>query len=215
MLNNIYNNKNNSRKNLRLLAFIAISAFVSTKAFAQETSIGKPNAKVTIIEYASLTCSHCAEFQKNVFDGIKKKYIDSGKVKYIFRPYPTEPIGLSVGMQIIADCAPNDKRLSIIDAYLNNQQSIFKAAANKEGALPLLLDMAQKYGGLDQGKARQCLADRSNTNRIIATANYAQKRYKITGTPSLIINGKLYTNSANTPYTLKSISEYIDKEYGR
>ena len=81
--------------------------------------LGNPKAKVTVIEFASLTCPHCAQFQQVVFPDIKKNYIDTGKIRYVFKDYPLDELAM-VGA-VLARCAPADRGLKLIDTMFKNQ----------------------------------------------------------------------------------------------
>ena len=146
--------------------------------------IGDPDAPVTMIEYASLSCPHCAAFHKNTFPIIKKEYIDTGIVKFIFRDYPLNYPALEGSM--IARCAGQKMHAKYISTLFNLQKKWVVANNSKE----LLFDIV-KNGGITQEEFDKCLANKELENQILNDLLYAQKTFNIKTTPSFIINGKL------------------------
>lgn len=200
-----------------MVNFMAIIFFVNS-SFAQYAPtndnmpfLGNPNAKVTIIEYGSLTCSHCKEFQDKVFSTLRDKYINTGKIKFIYKPFLTEPIELSMGMQIIADCAGGDKRYKIIEDFFANQTKVFEAATSSQGPLNFMLTIGER-NGLSKGQAKMCLGTEVMQTNIENIMNFAHKTYGISGTPSIIINGKLIVPPNNEEYSAAFVSNAIDSE---
>ncbi len=152
---------------------------------ADDMAMGSVKAPVQIIEYASLTCPHCAEFHEKEFPKLKAKYIDTGKVRFIFRQYPTAPVPFAVGAEAVARCAGPDKYFGLLDV-LFDRQSFWIRSANPRQAL---LDIAAT-AGITKDQFDACVSDEENVKRIQDVSNYASQTYKITGTPSFIINGK-------------------------
>lgn len=175
---------------------------------SRETYLGNANAKVVVIEYGSLTCPHCAHFQTEIFPAIKSRYIDSGKIKYYFRPLPTPPIALSLGLQVIADCA-GAQRYHVIDAYFRRHDELMQAAHSANGALNLALQIANQTGGLSDAQARQCIADRGKIDEIARISQEAQTKYHIDSTPSLVIGETKFDPPAQG-LTIESISSALD-----
>lgn len=154
---------------------------------APEPFLGSPTARVTLIEYGSMTCSHCAHFAHNDFPSIKTNYIDTGKVKFVFRTLPTPPHQVSMAMQIIADCS-GPRRFEVIETFFNIQPSIFAAMEQPRGVLPKLLEVARYNGGLSEDAAKQCIADEANAQKISQIAQSGITRYKLEATPTFIID---------------------------
>ena len=162
---------------------------VKVAAPAPEPFLGSANAPVTLIEYGSMTCSHCAHFAHTDFPIIKARYIDSGKVKFVFRTLPTPPHQVSMGMQVIADCS-GPRRFEVIETFFNVQPSIFAAMEQPRGVLPKILEVARYNGGLTDEVAKQCLANEANARRIAQIAQSGIDRYKLESTPTFVIDNR-------------------------
>lgn len=185
----------------------AFNAKAATNSQPQEAFLGAPNASITIIEYGSLTCSHCAAFQKNVFPELNEKYIKTGKIKYIFRTLPTNPIPLATGLQVLADCA-GPKRYELIDEFFAKQDLIFAAAKSQSGPLSAALRIA-KTKGLNDDVAKACLNDDAMIEKVRNIAENGAITYNINSTPSFIMNGKLLDDKYET-HTIAGFSKIID-----
>ncbi len=144
---------------------------------------GKDDAPVTIVEYASMTCPHCAAFHKATYPELKSKYIDTGKVRFIFREFPLDEIAVAASM--IARCAGGDKTMAMIDVLFNSQNTW----AIRE-PIPPLMQIA-KQAGFTQKSFEECLADQKLYTNIVAVRERASKEYKVESTPTLFINGKV------------------------
>lgn len=201
------------------MAFFAINIYANNVSIAQtipktiaknnEAFLGSPNAKITIIEYGSLTCSHCANFQEKVFPTLNEKYIKTGKVKYIFRTLPTNPIELATGLQVLADCAGGQKRYELIDEFFQKQDLIFAAARSQAGPLSAALRIA-KAKGLNEEKARSCLGNDEMIENVRTIAQNGAQTYNINSTPSFILNGKLLDGDKYETHTIEGFSKIID-----
>lgn len=176
-----------------------------------ESFLGNANAKVVLVEYGSLVCGHCADLATDVMPEIKKKYVDTGKVKFVFRPMPTQPASLSIGLQVIADCAGGQKRYQIIDEFYRNQGIIFQRANSANGALKYALQLANKSAGLDENRAKTCLQDSAMIAKVQDIADWGDRTYKISGTPTLLINGKDIDPMNTNQFTVQFISSQIEK----
>jgi protein-disulfide isomerase len=195
------------------LAAISIPlSSVEVKATEAETFVGRAEAPVTLIEYGSLTCHHCAVFQNDVYPAIKTNYINTGKVRYIFRSLPTPPASLSVGLQVIADCA-GPQRYAVIDAYFGQQDQLMASARQAGGALDLALSIANRASGLSAATARQCIADQSRAQAIFDIAQAGTAQFALDHTPTLIINGEKFEVAGNGEYTVANLSAALDAAY--
>jgi protein-disulfide isomerase len=181
-------------------ALVAAAALFGSApfAFAQTTeelmrpgplpdiAIGKADAPVTIIEYASMTCPHCASFSKTTFPQLKTKYIDTGKVRFIFREFPLDELAVAAAM--LARCVDKEngeKAVALIEVLFNAQD---KWAVRQP--LPPLQQIA-KQAGLSQQAFEQCLADQKLYNDILAMRERGSKEFKVESTPTLFVNGKM------------------------
>lgn len=167
-----------------LAAAVAMAAPVAAadKTGGAEIALGNPNAKVKVIEYASVVCPHCAQFNADVFPAFKKKYIDSGQVYYVFREFPTQPVQLAVAGFMVARCAGTDRYFQVVDKLFTGQGALMESG----NAQKYLLDAAQA-GGIDEAGVRTCLADEAALNALSDRIQHAVDVEKIEATPTFII----------------------------
>ena len=149
-----------------------------------ELSLGDPKG-VTVIEYGSLTCPHCAAFDHEVMPQIKANYIDTGKVHYIFREFSRNP--LDVAAFVLARCVGDDKALATIELLFSQQDKW----AFVDNPLDALLT-AVRPTGLTKDKAMACLQDQSKADAMNKIVQTAVDTVKVTGTPTFVIDGKVY-----------------------
>jgi protein-disulfide isomerase len=152
--------------------------------------LGKADAPVTIIEYASMTCPHCANFHKTTYPALKTKYIDTGKVRFIFREFPLDDLAAAASM--LARCAGPDKAMTLIDVLFASQD---KWAGVRE-PIPPLLQIA-KQAGFTQASFDECLKDQKLYNNILAVRERGSKEFKVESTPTLFVNGKMQKGGAS------------------
>jgi protein-disulfide isomerase len=192
------------REALVLLGSAAASAafLPSFPAFAQNASaedlaaagplgdvaLGPADAKVTIIEYASLTCSHCAAFHKDTYPELKKRYIDTGKVRFILREFPLDPLATAGFM--LARCDGNDKYYPVTDLLFDRQS----AWAFTQKPLDALQQM-MRQAGFSQEKFEGCLKDQKLYDAVVAVRKRAEEKFKVNSTPTFFINGERKTGS--------------------
>ncbi|WP_275789437.1 DsbA family protein [Rhizobium gei] len=151
-----------------------------------EMAIGKADAPVTIVEYMSMTCPHCAAFHNNSFDAIKTKYVDSGKVRFVMREFPFDPRAAAAFM--LARCAPEGQYFPMV-SMLFKQQETWAAAPNGRDAL---LQMS-KLAGFTQDSFEACLTNQKLLDDVNATMQKGANDYKVQSTPTFFINGKQYS----------------------
>lgn len=163
---------------------------------------GSDSAAITIIEYASYSCSHCATFYKNLYPQIKETYIDTNKVKFIFRDYPLDEPSLKAS-QLVHCLVSGKKKLMKV---LFENQSVW--AFNKN--FPEKLENFAKIQGMNSDKFYQCMANESLEEEILKKRMKAFEAYNINSTPSLIINGQLYIGQKNW----YELSEYLNNLLG-
>lgn len=149
-----------------------------------DLAIGPDNAKVTIVEYASMTCGHCMHFHTTVFPEIKKKYVDTGKVRFIFREFPLDARAFAASM--LARCAGPEKALSLIDALFHTQTDW---AFVKTNPTPKLFEIA-KQAGFTQESFDKCLTDQKLLDQLTAIHSRANETFGVNATPTFFINGK-------------------------
>ncbi len=160
----------------------------SSAAEPQEEAIGDPNAPVTIIEYASLTCPHCAHFQKEVLPQLKERYIATGKVRLVYRDFPLDQRALAAS--ILAHCAGPERYFGFLDVLFQTQEGWARA----DDYLAALKQIG-KLGGLTDAQMDACYADQDLTNRILQSRLDAQSQHEVSSTPTFIIGGKSYAGA--------------------
>jgi protein-disulfide isomerase len=154
---------------------------------------GAANAPVTIVEYASMTCPHCARFEKEVMPKLIHDYIDPGKVKVIFRDFPLD--GAARLASALARCVPEDKYYPFVDLLFANQAK-WLADLNGDGRVTadeVVEGLAQmgRFVGFSREKVESCISDQSTLAYIDQTQANAQAKYGINSTPTFIINGEI------------------------
>jgi len=153
----------------------------------EEIFLGNVDAKIIIIEYASMTCIHCSNFHKEIFPKIKEKYIDTKKIKYIFRDFPLDKQALFGS--VLAKCAPKEKYYDFVKLVLSTQK---KWVSNDDAFIDKLKNIG-KLAGLSENKINSCFNDEKLIDSIIKIRSVAEEKYKINSTPSFIINEKKYS----------------------
>ena len=166
-----------------------------------EQAMGSDKAPVTIIEYASLTCSHCAHFTETTFPQLKEKYIDTGKVRFIFREFPFDPV--AAGAFMLARCAPGDKYFAVIDLLFHTQQ---QWAVEKP--LGPLLNVA-KQAGFTEDSFKACLANQKILDGITWVRDRAADTFKVDSTPTFFINGQTAKGAMSIDEMDKLIEPYL------
>lgn len=173
-----------------LAAVLAMAAAGATRAAEGggegDIAMGASNAPVTVIEYASVTCPHCARWDSDVFPAFKRKYIDTGKARYVLREFPTEPEEWAEAGFMIARCAGPAKFFDVVEAFMAGQKTLFE---NHDGKGWLLKGGA--VGGLDPKQVEACLKDVNNQKAMAARIEANDKAFKVEGTPTFFVNGKL------------------------
>lgn len=166
--------------------------------------MGNDKAAVTVIEYASMTCPHCAHFQETTFPELKKRYIDSGKIRYIFREFPLDNLAAAASM--LARCAgENDKNkyFAMIET-LFNQQGTWAV----ERPLPPLLAIAKQAGFTEQS-FNACLSNQKVLDGIEAVRQRAIDKFKVGSTPTFFINGNSYAGAISIDEMAKIIDPLL------
>jgi len=150
--------------------------------------LGSPTAPITIVEYASLTCPHCAHFTDEVLPEIKKKWIDTGKVKLVLRDFPLDDEAVHASM--IARCAPHDRFYAFIDTFFADQAN-WAAAPDYRAALSRLAEL----GGMSKNEVDSCLKDATLENQVISSRLVAANQLGVNATPTFFVNGTKFTGA--------------------
>ena len=145
--------------------------------------VGDPDAKISLVEYFSLTCSHCAHFHIETYPKLKDAYIDTGKVKMEFRDFPLDQWALRAAA--MARCVPSKHYNAMIDVLMRQQSSW----AGSDDVLESLLRIAQ-LAGMKRDFARACMTNAKLLDAIIAMRLEGNKKYDVSSTPSFLLNGK-------------------------
>ena len=194
--------KYNISKFLIIFIFLIFSKYEIIKAKTNgEMFLGNKDAKVTVIEYSSMTCIHCANFHKEVYPKIKENYIDTNKIKFIFRDFPLDKQALFGS--VLAKCAPKEKYFDFVKLILNTQKKWIASDNTFQDKLKNI----GKLAGLNENKINTCFKDEQIVDNILKSRSDAEKKYNITSTPSLIINEKKY--SAMSYETFEKIIENL------
>ena len=170
-----------------LLLAYAVAGSVPAAAQAvspvlQDLPLGKDDAPVTVIEYASLTCPHCADFMNNSFGRIKTAYIDTGKVKWIYRDFPLDQVALRAAM--LARCAGPDHYYAFIET-LFRQQTVWIAQKDPLQGIAAV----GRLGGISADQFDACMKNKDVENAALQNELDAQKQFGVDSTPTFLING--------------------------
>ncbi|MEM7425381.1 MAG: DsbA family protein [Pseudomonadota bacterium] len=194
----------NTTRRIFLAASAATALSFSTPAWAQsvdedklmkpgplgEMALGDDKAPVTIIEYASATCPHCANFHKGTYKELKKKYIDTGKVRFLFREFPFDNASLAAFM--LARCAPKDKYFPIVDVLFAQQQKWASRGADTRGELFNIARLA----GFTEKSFEECLKNEEVARGVIAVRETGVE-LGVASTPTFFVNGVMMRGNSN------------------
>ena len=199
-------------KILQLLISFLLIFFGTNFALSNESSvlnlteddfiIGNNNAPITIIEYASMSCNHCANFHNNTLPDLKKEYIDTGKVKYVFRDFPYNYPALLGSM--VMRCIPSEVRYDYMNALykLQNMWVVRENAITRQELYKIM-----QTGGMTKENFDICLIDVDLENKILQEVMAAQSEFNIRSTPSFLINGDLLEGDKS----IKVFRQILDK----
>ena len=147
-----------------------------------ERALGDEDAPVTIIEYASATCPHCANFHVDTLPALKEEFIDTGKVRFVFREFPFDDLALAAFM--LARCAPEERYFPIIDVLFEEQKSWTQSPREE------LLKIA-RMAGFTEESFNQCLENKEIAEGILEIRSTAAEQYGVNATPTFFVNGKV------------------------
>jgi protein-disulfide isomerase len=149
-----------------------------------EIALGSPTAKVTVVEYASMTCSHCAHFAKDVWPQFKAKYVDTNKIHFVFREFPLDNLAAAASM--LTRCAGGDKTFPLIEVMFEKQGDWAFVEGNP---VPKMFEIA-KQAGFTQESFDNCLKDQKLLDNLTAGRTRASDVFGVSSTPTFFINGK-------------------------
>ena len=191
---------------MKKILIILVFYFVSTVSISAETKrivSGNINAKITIIAYESLTCSHCADFHKDVYPQLKKDYIDTGLAKIEFRHFPLDIAAFNASK--ISQCN-QDQSLKILESLYSNQQIWVKGSTIEEVNDNLKKFIEKEGFNIDFEK---CINNKEIEDFVLNDRIEGTKKFKVNATPTIIINNKKFEKSLNYKNLKKSLEKLI------
>ena len=183
-----------SRRNA-LLAALAAAALAAGQSAGQEPdgmSLGNPKSPVKVVEYASLSCGHCAAFNEQTFPAFKKKYIDTGRVHYTMKEVLTPPQQVAAAGFLMARCAGPSKYFKVVDEVFRSQPRW-----GKEPLLPVFQGIA-KANGMTEAQFEACINDSAGQQALAERVQRGVTQDNVEGTPTFFVNGKRMTQTVPT-----------------
>ena len=165
------------------MAQSAIAASVAKPVSLPDIAIGSAKAPVTITEYSSMSCPHCAAFGQNVFPMLRSKYIDTGKVRFVFREFPLDI--KAAAASILARCAGKGDS----EKYLGAVETLFKLQERLMAQTKDTLIYVGKLHGMSEQEVETCEKDQAQFDKLTADQRYAHQELKVTSTPTFFLNG--------------------------
>ena len=190
-------------KKLFILLTLIFSLTVNANAETKRIISGNVDAKITIIAYESLTCSHCANFHKDVYPQLKKDYIDTGLAKIEFRHFPLDIAAFNASK--ISQCKQNQS-LEILESLYSNQQAWFKGSTIDELNINLKKFLKKEGFNLDFEK---CINDKEIEDFVLNDRIEGTKKFNINATPTIIINNEKFEKSLNYKNLKKTLEKLI------
>lgn len=164
----------------------------------QDRVLGQADAPITIVEYASMTCPHCAHFANEVLPELKKKWIDTGKAKLVMRPFPLDPVALRAEM--LARCLPPERYYPMVETLFRTQEK-WAVAQDWRPAL----ERVARLAGVSDKEFNACLANKALEDEIVQSRLTASTQLDVNGTPTLFVNGKKFEG----PPTVQALDELL------
>lgn len=192
-----------------VLTFIVVLGFCFRSVFAttpplSERALGKADAPVTVIEYASLTCDHCKRFHIETFPRLKEAYIDTGKVKFVYRHFPLDQVGMMAST--LAECVPRIRFFGLIEMLFRSHDGWAHSQDPKAGLAQIGL-----LAGISRPAFEACLADEKLSTAIVEEVRLGQQKHNVNSTPTFII-GDMVIRGARS---YEDIARAIDRAAGR
>ncbi len=163
--------------------------------------LGDENAPVAVVEYASMTCGHCANFHKQSYPHLKSEYIETGKVRFVFREFPLDPVAAAAFM--LARCAPEEKYFDVVDLMFEQQRSW----AFTENPYESLLKFARQIG-FTQESFETCLKDQALLDGIYASRDRG-KEFGVNATPTFFFNGEMKSGALSVEQLDAAIADHL------
>ncbi len=172
--------------------------------FPDDRILGSPDAPITIIEYSSLTCPHCAAFHADALPKIKETWIAEGKVRLVYRHFPLDALALRAA--VVADCIEGERYFGFLDLLFKSQRRWPRSG----DPLKTLGQMA-RLAGMSQEKFESCAADEAQMDRILERRQDGVQTYDVKSTPTLIINGRKVEGTRGFEYLEKIFKEIVSE----
>jgi protein-disulfide isomerase len=183
-------------RRLLLVGAAAVSLGACNQALGQKSNaggglgdevvLGNPNAKVTVVEYASASCGHCGEFHRDTFEAFRKKYVDTGQVKFVFREFITPPPQMAAAGFLLARCGGTTERyFDVLGAFFRAQPEIFQTGDLRTPMIRIAQNM-----GMSEQQMEACVTNEAALKSLQARVQRAVERDKIQSTPTFVVNGE-------------------------
>jgi protein-disulfide isomerase len=170
------------------------------KVLERDHVLGKADAPITIVEYASLTCPHCAQFHGQILPELKKKWIDSGRARLVYRDFPLDRMALQAAQ--IAECSGKDRYFGVLELLFQQQE---KWASSRDGIAEI--GRILRIAGIGDAEIRQCLANEAIANDAVLADYQSGEKAGVTGTPTLFINGQ----KLGAPRSFADVDAFLEK----
>ncbi|ESQ80083.1 thioredoxin domain-containing protein [Asticcacaulis sp. YBE204] len=182
------------------------------KVSVGEITAGKADAPVTVVEYASVACPICAEVNETITPALMTKYVETGKVRYVYRPMMTGNAAVAAAGHMLANCVAKDKALTVVDAIMRAQREMDQGGAPEQyaNARPVLLRIAQSTG-MNETQFNACVTDPTGLNAL-NDLNQDALNAGVTGTPTFMVNGKIVQITRNDASELEAAIEPLLKK---
>jgi protein-disulfide isomerase len=186
------------------LGLVSEARAQEAKIYDDDHILGSPDAPITILEYSSLTCPHCASFHKDTLPQVKKDWIETGQARLVYRHFPFDQLGLRAAL--VANCLEGNLHFIFLDALFKGQQK-WARSQDPIGALARIASLA----GMDKATFDACIADKEEAKLILERKQEGISAYDVNSTPSFIINGRKISGAR--PYEdFKKILEDIQSQ---
>lgn len=172
-------------------------------------TLGSPKAAIQFVEYAAPSCPHCAHWNEEVFSQLKRTYIDTGKVHYVFRVFPLS--SLDVAVEAMARCLPSESYFQFIDMMFRNQDKWDPDGNNIPDVHAALINMG-RIAGMSAEQVDTCISNQDELKKIAAIGEHANKAYGINGTPSFIIDGELNRDAVTWQGLQDALNAILQKQ---
>ena len=183
-----------------LLPWIPAARAEGVEVDESDRILGAVEAPVTIIEYSSLTCPHCASFHKNTLPQVKEEWIDTGKARLVLRHFPLD--GLALRAAAVSNCMEGERHFTFVEALFRSQERWARAKDPIKA-----LGVIAKVAGLDEATFQRCVEDEAEMNLILERAREGAKAFDVQSTPTFVVNGQKVTGAVPFEDFEKVLSE--------